>query len=46
MSYCGTKLVQHNEYFISIVNADALVLMHQGISSQSAVYAPMHLQFF
>ena len=30
------KLVQYNEYLISIVDTDALVLQHQGISSHSA----------
>ena len=30
------KLVQYNECLISIVDADGLVLYHQGISSHSA----------
>ena len=36
------KLVQYNECLISIVDADGLVLLHQGISSHSADYAPKH----
>ena len=35
------KLVQYNECLISTVDADGLVLLHQGISSHSADYAPM-----
>ena len=44
MLYIGIKLVQCNEYFISTVDTDGLVLEHQGISSHSAEYAPMHFQ--
>ena len=40
------KLVQYNGCLISIVDADALVLYHQGISSHSADYAPMRLPVF
>ena len=40
------KLVQHNECSTSIVDADVLVLQHQGISSHSADYAPMHFPVF
>ena len=35
------KLVQYNEYLVSTVPTDALVLQHQGISSHSAEYEPM-----
>ena len=35
------KPVQYNECLISIVDADDLVLYHQGISSHIADYAPM-----
>ena len=38
------KLFQYNEYFISTVDTDALVLKHQGISSHSAEYAPICFQ--
>ena len=40
------KLAQYNEYSISIVAADALVLLHQGISSYSAEDAPPRFQLF
>ena len=40
------KLVQYNEYFVSTVDTDGLVLKHQGISSHSADYSPMHFQLF
>ena len=36
------KLKQYNEYLISTVDTDNLVLQHQGISSHSAEYAFMH----
>ena len=36
------KLGQYNEYCISTVGTDGLVLYHQGISSHSAEYAPRH----
>ena len=39
-------LVQYSEYLLSTVDADVLVLQHQGISSYSADYAPIHLQLF
>ena len=35
------KLVQYNEYLVSIVDTDGLVLKHQDISSHSAEYTPM-----
>ena len=38
------KLVQCNEYVVSIVATDALVLKHQGISSHSADIASMCYQ--
>ena len=40
------KLVQYNEYLISIVDTDGLVLKHQGISSHSADYAPMRFPVY
>ena len=36
------KLVQYNEYLVTSVAADGLVLLHVGISSYSAEYAPTH----
>ena len=36
------KLVQSNEYFISTVDTDDLLLWHQSISSHSAEYVSMH----
>ena len=35
---------QYNEYLISIVYTDGLVLQHQGISSHSAAHTPMPFQ--
>ena len=40
------KLVQYNECLVNIVHTDGLMLKHQGISSHSADYAPMHLPVF
>ena len=40
------KRVQCSEYLVSTVNTDGLVLLHQGISSYSADYAPMRFQLF
>ena len=40
------KLAQYNECLVSIVDTDGLVLWHQGISSNSAEYAPMHFPVF
>ena len=40
------KLLQYNEYLVSTVNTDGLVLQHQGISSYSSEYAPMCFQLF
>ena len=37
------KLVQYNEFLVSIVDTDGLVL---GISSHSADYAPMRFPVF
>ena len=34
--------VQYNEYLVSIVDTDGLVLLHQGIRSHGADYAPTH----
>ena len=38
------KLVRYNGYLVSAVDTDGLVLKHQGISSQSANYTPVHFQ--
>ena len=40
------KLVQYNEYLVSTVATDGLVLQHQGISSYRVEYAPMYFQLF
>ena len=40
------KLVQYNEFLVSIVDTDGLVLQHQDISSRSADYAPMRFPVF
>ena len=40
------KPVQYNERLISVVDTDGLMLKHQGISSHSADYAPMHFPVF
>ena len=40
------KLVCNNKYFASTVDADSLVLKHEGIISYSDDYAPMHFQLF
>ena len=40
------KLVQYNECLVSTVGTDDLVPLHQGISSQSAGYSPVHFQGF
>ena len=40
------KPVQNNEYIVSTVDTDGLVLQHQGISSYSAEYEPMCFQLF
>ena len=39
------KLVQYNECLVSVVDT-GLVLLHQGISSYSADYAPMRSPVF
>ena len=38
------ELAQYNEYFISIMGIDDLVLENQGISSHSADYTPIRFQ--
>ena len=38
------KLVPYNEYLVSTVNTDALVLKHQRISSQSVEDASLYFQ--
>ena len=40
------KLYKYNEYSISTVATDGLVLQHQGISSHSADYAFMRFLVF
>ena len=40
------KLVQNNQYLVSTVDTDGLVLWHQGISSHSAENVAMHFQLF
>ena len=40
------KLVYQNECLISIKDTDDLVLLHLGISSRSADYAPMRFLVF
>ena len=40
------KLLQYKEYLVTTVDTDGLVLQHQGISSYSAEYGPMHFQLF
>ena len=40
------KLVQYNEYLVSNVVTDGLVLQHQDISSHNAEYTPMYFQLF
>ena len=39
-------MVQCNEYLVSTVDTDALVLKHQAICSHSAEYAPKLFQLF
>ena len=39
-------MVQRDEYLVSTVDTDALVLQHQGISSHRAEYALMRFQVF
>ena len=38
------KLVWYNEYLVSTMDTDRLVLKHRGISSNSVEYAPMCFQ--
>ena len=40
------KLIQYNEYLVSTMDTDALVLKHQGISIPRAAYTTMHFQLF
>ena len=40
------KVVQYNEYLVSTVDTDALVLEHQGIRGCNVEYAPIHFQLF
>ena len=40
------KLVQSNEYLVSTVDTDGLVLLHEDISSYSAEYTNMCFQLF
>ena len=40
------KLAQYNEYLISTVDTDALVLKHQGISIHNAEYTLMRFPAF
>ena len=40
------KLVPYDEYIVSIVGTDGLVLYHQGISSYSVQYTPLYFQLF
>ena len=40
------KLGKYNDYSVSTVDTDALVLKHQGISSHSADYISMWLPQF
>ena len=37
---------QYNEYLLSTVDTDDLVIQHQGINSHSDEYAPMRFQLF
>ena len=39
-------MAQYNEYLTSTVDTGGLVLSHQGISSHSAEYVPIHVQWF
>ena len=39
-------MARYNEYLVSTVDTDGLVLQNQDISSHSAEYAPMHFQLF
>ena len=40
------NMVQYNEYVISTVATDGLVLQHQGSSSHSTEYVPICFQLF
>ena len=46
MLYLFVIMVLYNDYLVSIVDADGLVLLHRAISSYSKEYAPMHWQPF
>ena len=40
------KLIQSNEYLVSTVDTDGLVIQHQSISSHSAEYTSMRFLLF
>ena len=40
------QMAQYNEYLVSTVDTDGLVLKHQGISSYNAGYITVHHQLF
>ena len=40
------KVAQYNEYLVSTVDTEGLVLQHQGISGHSAEYPPIFSQLF
>ena len=40
------NVAQYNEYLISTVDTDGLVLKHQAISNHSTEYALMYFQLF
>ena len=46
MKWAYMQLVQYDEYLVSTVATDGLVLLHQGISSYSDEEAPTHFQLF
>ena len=43
--FCVT-LAQYNEYSVSTVDTDSLVVLHQGINSQGAEFALMGFHLF
>ena len=40
------ELLHYNEYLVSIVDTDCLVLYLKGINSHSTEYTPMRFQLF
>ena len=46
MQHFCLKLVQYSKYIPIAAGTDGLVLQHQGSSSYSADYEPMHFQLF